>query len=282
MKVTDINPHIRFAEQIYFKRKPAQFNVFDCRIFCVVSGEVEIEIENCRYILKESDLFYCAGGGRYTISCINGCQLLCLNFDLSQDRNDMTENRAPLKISASNPPRYLFKQEIEDCKFLNSHIVIENNYSLNSKVKNIIKEFESKQIFFREKSGAMLKDILVDMHRTQLKKSENSSGAIQTVISYIDTNYQNKIINSDLAKLTGYHEYHLNRIFKKQTGMTIHKFILQIRINEAKKLLMTTDTPIYSIAEMTGFSSDTHLSSCFKNYFGYSLMEYKNNFKNRI
>ena len=282
MKVIDINPHIRFAEQIFFKRKPAKFNVFDCRIFCIVSGEMEIKIENCRYILKESDLFYCAGSNQYTISCINGCQLLCLNFDLSQERNDITENRAPLKINGSNPPRYVFKQEVEDCEFLNSHIVIENNYSLNSKVKNIIKEFESKQIFFREKSGAMLKDILVDIHRTQLKKSENSSGAIQTVISYINANYQNKIINSDLAKLTGYHEYYLNRIFKKQIGMTIHKYILQVRINEAKKILMTTDDNIYHIAETMGFNSVAHFSNCFRNYFGHSPLEYKNNFKNRI
>ena len=282
MKVTDINPHIRFAEQIYLKRKPAQFNVFDCRIFCVVSGEVEIDIENSHYVLKEASLFYCAGGSRYIISCKQGCQLLCLNFDLSQDRKDITENRAPLKINPKNPPRYKLKEEIEDCAFFNSHFVIENDYSLNSKIKSIIKEFENKQIFFREKAGAVLKDILVDMYRTDLKKSENSTSAIETVISYINTNYENKIANSDLAKLTGYHEYHLNRIFKKQTGMTIHKFIMQVRINEAKKLIMTTDIPIYSIAEATGFNSDTHLSNCFKNYFGYSPLEYKANFKNRI
>ena len=161
-------------------------------------------------------------------------------------------------------------------------MVIENDYSLNSKVKSVIKEFENKQIFFREKASAVLKDTIVDMYRTELKKSENSTGAIETVISYINTNYKNKITNSILAKLTGYHEYHLNRIFKKQVGITIHKFIMQVRINEAKKLLMTTDIPIYSIAEATGFNSDTHLSNCFKTYFGYSPIEYKNNFKNRI
>lgn len=282
MKVIDINPHIRFAEQIFFRRKPAKFNVFDCRIFCIVSGEMEIEIENCQYVLKESDLFYCAGSNQYTISCENGCQLLCLNFDLSQERNDIIENRAPFKINGSNPPRYVFKQEVEDCEFLNAHLVIENDYSLNSKVKSVIKEFENKQIFFREKSSAMLKDILIEMHRTKLKKSENSTDAIQNVISYINANFQNKIINSDLAKLTGYHEYYLNRIFKKQIGMTIHKYILQVRINEAKKMLMTTDENVSHIAEIMGFNSVAHFSSCFKNYFGYSPFEYKNNFKNRI
>ena len=64
MKLCEINPYIRFAEKIYFKRKPAQFNVFDCRIFSVVSGEVEIEIENFRYVLKKGVLL-CSGWALY-------------------------------------------------------------------------------------------------------------------------------------------------------------------------------------------------------------------------
>ncbi len=282
MKICEINPYIRFAERILFKRRPGQFNVFDSRIFCVVSGEIEIEIENCCHILKKGDLFYCAQGGRYIIGCKNICELICINFDLTQDRNYITESRAPLKIEATSSSRYVLEDRVEECDFLNSYLVIENDYSLNSKVKYITEEFENKQIFFREKSSAMLKEILVDMYRNELKKSENSLDTVERVISYIKANFENKIVNSNLAKLTGYHEYHLNRIFKKQTGMTIHQFILQVRINEAKKLIMTTDIPIYSIAEMTGFNSDTHLSSCFKNYFGYSPIHYKNNFKNRI
>lgn len=282
MKLSEINPFIRFAEKIYFKRKPAQFNVFDYRIFLVVSGQVEIEIENCHFVLNKNDMFYCAQGGRYTIGCKNTCELICLNFDLTGKRSNITESRAPLKIDPSAKSKYFLEDSVDDGGFLNSYIILENDYSINQKVKIIIEEFEKKQIFFREKGSALLKDILIDIYRKELKKSENSLDTVEKVISYINANYENKITNSQLAKLTGYHEYHLNRIFKKQTGGTIHKYIMEVRINEAKKLLMTTNIPIYVIAQKTGFNSDTHLSNCFKNYFGYSPIEYKNNFKNRI
>lgn len=282
MKFGEINPYIRFAEYMYIKRKPARFNVFDCRIFYIVSGEAEITIENNKYILKESDVFYCAGGMVYTIGCNTGCELLCLNFDLTNDRSNITESRAPLKSDPKKPPRYKVENNIEDCDFLNSFCVLKNSYNLNAKIKSIIEEFEKSQRFYREKSSAILKDLLADMYREELKRSENSSNAVENVISYINANFKEKIINSDLAKLTGYHEYYLNRIFKKQTGMTIHKYILQVRLSEARKLLLTTDIPLHSIAEMTGFGSDTHLSNCFKNYFCYSPMDYKNSFKNRI
>lgn len=282
MKLSEINPFIRFAEKIYFKRKPAQFNVFDCRIFLVVSGQVEIEIENCHFVLNKNDLFYCAQGSRYTIGCKNTCELICLNFDLTGKRSNVAESRAPLKIDPFAKSKYFLEDSVDDGGFLNSFIMLENDYSINQKVKSVIDEFEKKQIYFREKASALLKDILIDIYRTELKKSENSLDTVEKVIAYINANYENKITNSQLAKLSGYHEYHLNRIFKKQTGGTIHKYIMEVRINEAKKLLMTTNTPIYIIAQKTGFNSDTHLSNCFKNYFGYSPIEYKNNFKNRI
>ena len=282
MRVIDINPHIRFAEQIHFKSRKAQFNVFDCRIFCIISGEMKIEIDSCNYNLYQNDLFYCIGGSVYTISCQEGCELICINFDFSQERSNITESRAPLKISSPNHIRYKLQNKIDDCEILNNHIFIRDNYTINSKIKELTEEFNNKQIFFREKASAVLKEILIDMYRNELKKSENSLDTVEKVIAYINSNYHRKIVNSDLAKLTGYHEYYLNRIFKKQTGGTIHKYVMEVRINEAKKLIMTTDMPIYIIAQKTGFNSDTHLSNCFKNYFGYSPIEYKNNFKNRI
>jgi hypothetical protein len=70
-----------------------------------------------------------------------------------------------LKIDTTSSSRYVLEDRVEDCDFLNSYLVIENDYSLNSKVKYITEEFENKQIFFREKSSAMLKEILVDMYR---------------------------------------------------------------------------------------------------------------------
>ena len=282
MKLCEINPYIRFAEKIYFKRKPAEFNVFDCRIFLVVSGEVEIEIESTNYVLKKGDLFYCAQGGNYIIGSKDVCELICFNFDLNDKRSNITEKRAPLKIESTDCAKYFLEDTVEDAHLLNSYMVLENDYLVNQRIISLIEEFENKQIYFREKASAMLKDILIDICRKELKKSENSLDTVEKVIGYINSNYHTKILNSDLAKITGYHDYHLNRIFKKQTGGTIHKYIMEVRINEAKKLIMTTDIPIYIIAQKTGFNSDTHLSNCFKNYFGYSPIEYKNNFKNRI
>lgn len=282
MKLCEINPYIRFAEKIYFKRSPALFNVFDCRIFLVVSGEIEVKIENNQHILKKGDLFYCAQGSNYIIGSKDICELICFNFDLNYTRSHITEKRAPLKIDSANNSKYFLNEKVEDAILLNSYMVLESDYLLNQKIIGLIEEFENKQIYFREKASSILKDILIYIYRKELKKSENSLDTVEKVIAYINNNYHTKIVNSDLARITGYHDYHLNRIFKKQTGGTIHKYIMEVRINEAKKLIMTTDMPIYIIAQKTGFNSDTHLSNCFKNYFGYSPIEYKNNFKNRI
>ncbi len=282
MKLCEINPFIRFAEKIKIKRKPEKFNVFDSRIFLVLFGVIEIEIEESYYKLKSGDVFYCAKGSCYTIVCSDICELLCLNFDLTQKRNIYSEAYAPVKIKSSSEIVFYNDDVIEDCTYINKFFYMENEYLIKTQITKIIDEFENKRIYFREKSSAILKDILIEMSRRELEKNINSFDAVEKTIAYINDNYGSKIINEQLAKLTGYHQYYLNRIFKKQTGKTIHKYIMEIRINEAKKILMTTKLPICIIAQKTGFCSETHLSNCFENYFGYRPKKYKELFKNNI
>ena len=79
-----------------------------------------------------------------------------------------------------------------------------------------------------------------------------------------------------------YHEYYLNRIFTKHVGMSMHRYILNLRINEGKRLLLNSNLSISDIASCIGFNSYTHFSSYLKKETGLSPFEYKNNFKNNI
>ena len=85
-----------------------------------------------------------------------------------------------------------------------------------------------------------------------------------------------------LSELTGYHEYHLNRLFLTHTNTSLHKYILNVRINEAKKILMNTDLSLAAIAEKVGFNSNTHFSSYFKQVVGLSPLEFRKRFRNKI
>lgn len=279
MKLCDINPHIRFAGQIHYKSADNPVLVRDCRLFYIISGAGEIFIENQHYILSDNSLFYCSAGSRYNIKSEKGLSLISLNFDLSQ------KNNAALEAYIPTPQTEMIKvffDEVSDSTILNSHIYLPEASAFYSEVSRIFYEFTTKKIHFREISGAFLKGILINIHRAELEKTSASADAVSTVIDYINANFSKDIQNNELALLAGYHEYHLNRLFLQHTGTSMHNYILSMRINEAKRLILNTDLPLITIAENVGFKSYTHFSSYFKKIFLLSPAAYRNKFKNNI
>lgn len=277
-----INPYIRFAQHIFYQSERISVNIFDCRIFCITSGCAEIIIENQHFKLSENSLFFCAAGSTYTISSTDGCNILVLNFDLTQERSDKPEPIPPVKLSKSQKPCFNNNFFIEDCDFFNTFFLFNDNMGLSAIIEEIIKEHSEKKIFFMEKCSSVLKNLLIDIYRLSLEQANTSSLAIEKAIRYIKSNYMNKITNKDVSEITCYHEFHTNRLFEKYTGMTIHHYLMETRITEAKKLLLCSDIPIYSIAETIGFNSSSHFITCFKKFVGISPSAYKNHFKNNI
>ena len=68
---------------------------------------------------------------------------------------------------------------------------------------------------------------------------------------------------------------YLNRIFKKEKGMSISQYIIRERMELAKKLLKDDKLTANMVAEKVGYPSYPHFSSIFKKYCGCSPSNYK-------
>jgi AraC family transcriptional regulator len=68
---------------------------------------------------------------------------------------------------------------------------------------------------------------------------------------------------ADIAGEVHLSVYHLVRVFKDATGVTPHRFLTRLRIEEAKRLLRDTDLPIAQIALRCGFGTPGALSNAF-------------------
>ena len=282
MNFCDINPFIRFAELVFHPNLPKNpLFVQDCRILYCLSGKADIFIENEHFKLVPNSLFYCSAGKVYTMQS-NGLKMIALNFDLTQEDNTHTEfyPRISVQDNASLPT--IHPAIIEDCDFLNSHLFITSGSECLANIQEILNEFSSQRIYYRENSSALLKSLLVILYRYSISGTPDSASVVLQIMDYIKNNYNQPLNNKMLSSMSGYHEYHLNRLFTKQVGMSVHKYILNIRINEAKKLLLTTEYSLAAIAEQVGFNSNTHFSSSFKQAIGISPLEFQKQFKNKL
>jgi len=79
----------------------------------------------------------------------------------------------------------------------------------------------------------------------------------------------------ELASEVGYSRSHFLRMFHATTGKTPHRYVLNRRIERARRLLGETDTSIAQVANQCGFSSQAHLTSAFRKVLGLTPGEYR-------
>lgn len=282
MNIADINPHIRFAGQITYVAKNVHVYVKDCRLFYILNGNGKIHINNSQLAFQKDTVFYCAQGSDYTIEADNPIKLFSLNFDLSQKYNNLTIGYTPEIFNKTKIHTPIDNRIVSDSFFLNSFLIFENGINFKKVFSEITDEFSTQQNYFREKCSSILKELLIELHRININTSDDSYNTVKRITDYIDSNFRKEIKNIDLANLAGYHEYYLNRLFVKHTGLSMHKYILNLRITESKHLLLNTNMSISDIAFQVGFNSYTHFVTYFKKETTMTPFKYRNNYKNSI
>lgn len=108
------------------------------------------------------------------------------------------------------------------------------------------------------------------------KELERTDRIVETVIKYINDNLDKDIHRSDLADFVYLNPDYLNRLFKKQTGKTLKEFVIEYKMQEAKKMLQLTRLPVSIIAAKVGYDNFSHFSYAYKKVIGQSPMETRN------
>ena len=98
---------------------------------------------------------------------------------------------------------------------------------------------------------------------------------IQKVERFIRESYMRQIALEDLTALAGCSKTTLIQAFKEVYGSTPFGYIIQIRLQKAKELLVGTDAGISQISDLIGFQSVHYFSRFFKEKEGYSPMEFR-------
>ncbi|MBZ9850885.1 AraC family transcriptional regulator [Mesorhizobium sp. CA14] len=79
-------------------------------------------------------------------------------------------------------------------------------------------------------------------------------------------NFSRKLSLAEMAAVCGLSPYHFARAFSKTFGVTPHQYVLALRLDFAEKLLAERRMSITDIAYLSGFSSQSHLTTTMKKY----------------
>ncbi len=109
---------------------------------------------------------------------------------------------------------------------------------------------------------------------TNEKKIQDSK-PIRQAKQYINQNYNKDINLEDVSNLIGFNPAYFSSLFKKETGENFMEYIMKIRIQNAKFLLIQTDKDIADIASDVGYMDLKYFSKLFKKKTGLNPSEFR-------
>jgi two-component system response regulator YesN len=107
-------------------------------------------------------------------------------------------------------------------------------------------------------------------------RKQSANGEAHKIKQYIDLHYHENISLKTIASKFFMNPVYLGQLFKKTYGIYFKDYLLQVRINEAKKMLRQSEKRIYEIAECVGFNNTDYFVTIFGKLENITPSEYRN------
>ena len=108
-------------------------------------------------------------------------------------------------------------------------------------------------------------------------KTRSLNPLVSKITRYVHENMSQKITLADVGQHTFFSPVYCDTVFKREMGRSIIDYLLEKRIEEAKKLLIEGVEPLRRIAEAVGFHDYNYFARVFKKRTGYTPVQYRNN-----
>jgi len=99
--------------------------------------------------------------------------------------------------------------------------------------------------------------------------------AVERAIETMQQNLGERLTIDDMARSAMFSKFHFSRVFQKVTGVSPGRFLSAMRLEEAKRLLVTTAFTVADISHRVGYNSVGTFSSRFRSSVGVSPTTYR-------
>ena len=232
--------HNKFATQKRIERHEIKFN----ELTFLISGEMTYYVNDIAHTITSGDIIYVPSGSirqREIGETLN--DYLSINFHA----DTVLDLDTVLKGCINNEVKLLLNY-------------FETAYSSPST------DMQAKLKLALETLILQITDNLYDSYTSPLSAE---------IISFISSHYTEKITLNDISQATFYSAAYCENEFKKTTGKSIINYLIDVRINAAKKLLAESSMSCARIAAAVGFDDANYFSRIFKKRTGYSPIRYR-------
>ncbi len=252
------------------KRIPAHYHDFH-KILFFLSGSVNYTIEGKTYPLEPRDIVFVSAG----------------EIHRPHVKGSAPYERIVIYVSPSFfLPYQQEKTDLEECFRIARkhssvmHVPEEMSHNLLCHLEKLEKTAHEQgfahelytKILFVEYMILLNRALMTHEMKTTHKASYDKK--LQSLLRYIHEHISDPLTIDELAERAFTSKYHLMRIFKSETGYSIHKYINYKRLLTARCLL-DGDAPVSDICYQCGFQDYTTFSRAFQQQFHMSPTDYR-------
>jgi AraC-like DNA-binding protein/mannose-6-phosphate isomerase-like protein (cupin superfamily) len=151
---------------------------------------------------------------------------------------------------------------------------------LNSMIAEQQNKYEGHELILKNRLEELI--VLLSRYYSRLDATEAQSLIrIGKIIDFMEHHFVDKIYLDELSEKAFMSTRNFQRIFKKAVGSSPTNYLMQIRLQNARKLLRESDMPISNIAVHSGFGDDNYFIKCFKKEYTVTPIKFRMKYGNR-
>jgi AraC family transcriptional regulator len=155
-------------------------------------------------------------------------------------------------------------------------VVFDRNPRFESIARNFHAEMQQQGLGGKLYSESLGNLFMLDLLRTYCQdrsQPQQVNGGLgekrlQRVLAYIDAHLAENIGLQDMASAAGLGQYHFATMFKQSMNISPYRYVIEQRIDRAKRQLRQQEVAIIDIALACGFADQSHLTKHFRKFVG--------------
>jgi PAS domain S-box-containing protein len=101
------------------------------------------------------------------------------------------------------------------------------------------------------------------------------SAALRGTLDFIEQHYHEHLTLQDVAHAVNFTPAYLTDLLRRETGLSIHRWIVEYRLSEAKRLLLDTEMPVAAVGQAAGFGNASNFCRQFLKRTGCSPRQWR-------
>ncbi|MBQ9860328.1 MAG: AraC family transcriptional regulator [Clostridia bacterium] len=147
--------------------------------------------------------------------------------------------------------------------------------------QRIVQELNARDSFYAEIAENMARNLIMYLIRLINEQQKDSvdllhgNKNIQIALEYMRANFRQELSLEEIASQCYLNKYYFSHLFTRLQGMSVGKYIQNLRIAEASRLLRESDRPVSDISVEVGFNNMSYFCRAFRREMNMTPLQYR-------